>query len=249
MKNIKLTVAYDGGAFLGWQKTKEGPSIEQALQEVLEQILQEPISLQAASRTDAGVHADGQIVNFISQKEHLNLNTLSISLNSLLSPEIAILDAAEMPIDFHPTLQCAGKEYHYWICYGIAQMPKHRSYSWHYHYSLDLHQMREAAFFFLGRHNFQAFCNDQKNVVYDNYEREITLLEIKEHPDHRLQVIVKGNNFLYRMVRNIVGTLVYVGRHKLSPQDIPKIIDAQSRILAGPTAPAHGLTLCKVFYE
>ena len=118
MKNIKLTIAYDGGSFLGWQKTKEGPSIEASLQYILEQILQEPINLQAASRTDAGVHADGQIVNFLTRKTDLNLKNLCVSLNSLLPNAIAVLDAQFMPTDFHPTLDCKGKEYHYGICYG-----------------------------------------------------------------------------------------------------------------------------------
>ena len=131
---------------------------------------------------------------------------------------------------------------------GLAQMPKHRFYAWHHPHALDIQSMQIASASLLGQHNFQAFCNDLKNTEYESYVREITGLDILDHPNQRLQIIVKGNNFLYRMVRNIVGTLVYVGRHKILPEDIAKIIKSQDRNLAGPTAPAHGLTLSKVFY-
>jgi tRNA pseudouridine38-40 synthase len=248
MNNIKMTIAYDGGPFHGWQKTKEGPSIEEALQTTLEQILQEPIVLQAASRTDAGVHAEEQIVNFLTSKKDLNLKSLSISLNSLLPAAIAVLKVEQVPQEFHPTLNCKGKEYHYWICYSSAQMPKNRFYSWHYHHPLDISNMRLAASFFIGKHNFQAFCNGLKNTTYENYEREISALEILEWPCQRLQIIVKGNNFLFRMVRNIVGTLVYVGRKKIAPEGLPTLIKILDRTLVGPTAPPHGLTLFKIFY-
>ena len=121
MRNIKLTIAYDGGNYLGWQKTSIGLSIEETLQITLEQIFQHPIVLQAASRTDAGVHADGQVVNFFTDKTKLSLDKLTFSLNKLLPKDIAILSIEEMAETFHPTLDCKGKEYWYQVCYDLKR--------------------------------------------------------------------------------------------------------------------------------
>jgi tRNA pseudouridine38-40 synthase len=246
MPNIKLTIAYDGTGYLGWQKTKEGPSIEETLQKVLERILQEPITLQAASRTDAGVHAQGQVVNFISQKSTLNCSRLCISLNSLLPKDVVAIEAQEAAEDYHPTLHCSGKIYHYWIDYGSYQLPQHRFYAWHLHHALDIPAMRQAAGMLRGRHDFSAFCNVKKNEDYSDHIRVVEDIAIIEHPNQRLQVIVSGNHFLYKMVRNIVGTVSYVGMCKLPLEVIPKILEGKDRTRAGVTAPAHGLTLYQI---
>jgi len=144
MKNIKLLIAYDGRGYLGWQRTALGPSIEATLQQRIEQILQHSASLQAASRTDAGVHAQGQIVNFFSSKPFLDLKKFQISLNHLLPEEIVVLDVEPMPLAFHPTLDCIGKEYRYEICFGRTQLPRHRFYSWFVPYLLNVNLMRQA---------------------------------------------------------------------------------------------------------
>jgi tRNA pseudouridine38-40 synthase len=159
MRNIKLIVAYDGRHYLGWQKTQEGPSIEEGLQQVLEKIFQEPIQLQAASRTDAGVHAIGQVVNFISHHSQITIERLKISLNSLLPDDIRILKVEQMPKNFHPTLDCKEKEYHYWICNDTVQLPQHRFYSWHIHTPLDIAAIKRGATFLKGIHDFAALCN------------------------------------------------------------------------------------------
>lgn len=248
MTNIKLTLAYDGTDFFGWQKTPMGPSIEGTLEQAIRQILQEPANLQAASRTDAGVHAQGQIVNFHTTKENLALKKLCIGINALLPKTISVLNAEEMPAAFHPTLDCTGKEYHYDVCLGMAQLPQFRLYSWHCPYYLDLSQMRQAAQFFLGKHDFSAFCNVKKNEKYLDHTRIIEKIETIELPENRLRFRITGNHFLYKMVRNIVGTLVYVGRGKLQVEEIPKILESVDRTQAGVTAPAHGLMLYKVLY-
>lgn len=248
MQNIKLLVAYDGTRYLGWQKTSMGLSIEGSLQEAIEQVLQHPIALQAASRTDAGVHAVGQVVNFTTPRLDLDLNRLKISLNSLLSHDLVVLDVKKMDPHFHPTLACVSKEYRYYICYGSTQLPQHRFYSWHYHYNLNLDRMRQSARCFLGLHDFSAFCNARKNRNYIHYERSIQELEILKLEGKRICIRIKGPNFLYKMVRNIVGTLAYVGNQKLHPDQIPEILRSQNRVLAGITAPAHGLFLQHVFY-
>lgn len=224
-----------------------GQSIEASLQAAIEQVLQHPISLQAASRTDAGVHAEGQVINFFTSKS-IDLDRLKISLNSLLAQDIVVLQANKMDAGFHPTLDCLSKEYRYYICYGPTQMPQHRFYSWHYHYELNLENMRKATEYFIGNHDFSAFCNVKKNHTYSHYQRAIEELEILEIDRNRLCIRIKGPNFLYKMVRNIVGTLVYVGHDKIQPDQIPEILDSQSRPLAGVTAPAHGLFLYHVAY-
>lgn len=248
MHNIKLTIAYEGEAYCGWQKTKAGPSIEKTLTDILEKILQEPITLQAASRTDAGVHAESQVLNFFTSKKNLRLDRLCISLNRLLPNDIVVRHAEKVHDDFHPTLDCLAKEYHYWICCRPYQMPQHRRYSWHIHHALNFSAMRQAASLLIGCHDFSSFTNVKKNETYADYVREVQAIEIVEHPHQRVQVIIKGNHFLYKMVRNIVGTLVYVGVGKLEIEAIPRILKARDRSLAGMTAPAYGLTLFKLYY-
>jgi tRNA pseudouridine38-40 synthase len=248
MPNIVLTVAYDGTNYLGWQKTSEGPSVEETLGYYLNQILQEPLQLQAASRTDAGVHADNQIVNFISHKDSINLDRLQLSLNQLLPPDI-VVTAIQIAFDnFHPTLAAASKEYHYRIFTGTYQLPLTRFDSWHCYYPLNLEAMEKASTHFLGSHDFSAFCNVLKNREYEHLNRTIQSLEIIKESDQMVRIVIKGNNFLYKMVRNIVGTLIFVGRGKILPEQVPLILASGDRTQAGMTAPAHGLRLYKVYY-
>lgn len=245
--NIKLIVAYDGTHYLGWQKTKMGPSIEESLETALRRILQENTRLQAASRTDAGVHAEGQVVNFFSQKKNLNFKRLLKSLNDLLPKDISVLSIEPVLENFHPTLDCTGKEYHYQICNSPTQLPFFRHLSWHFPYPLDIEKMQEAALSFLGEHDFAAFTN-VRIPRYENTTRKIDRLDILPLPDNRFKIVITGNHFLYKMVRNITGSLVYAGCGKLSEKEIPKILKSKDRTLAGITAPAHGLLLKQVFY-
>lgn len=248
MKNIKLQIAYDGTEYLGWQKTKMGPSIEAALEEALQKILRHEVTLQAASRTDAGVHAAGQIVNFFTQK-NLPLEKLKHSLNCVLPRDIAV-DMIEQARDtFHPTLDCIGKEYHYQLCYGQVQHPFQRFYSWHYPYPLDLQKIRETIPLLLGKHDFSAFCNAKKNSTYDHHIRDLETILLVEEPQDCLRFIIRGNNFLYKMVRNLIGTLVYAGCGKIEVKEVAKILSRKDRTQAGMTAPAHGLCLHRVLYS
>ncbi len=249
MQNIKMTLAYDGRAYLGWQKTKEGASIEETLQKVLETILQEQIALQAASRTDSGVHANGQVVNFMISKQSLDFRRLAISLNNLLPPDIAIIKIELAHPHFHPTLDCTSKEYHYWVCFSSYQLPFHRQYSWHIHHSLDFDQMNHAAARLIGEHDFSAFSNAKKNECYASTVRTINEIKIGEHPEQRAQFIIRGPQFLYKMARNIVGTLIEVGKGKIPAEKIISILKGGDRTSAGVTAPAHGLTLHQVFFD
>lgn len=246
--NIKLVISYDGRAYLGWQKTNMGLSIEEILQRKLEQILQHPIFLQAASRTDAGVHANGQVINFITSKTNIHLSRLQMSLNRLLPKDIIILSAEEMPLEFHPTIDCLEKEYRYFICYGTTQLPHYRFYSWHVPHSLDITAIQQALPSFMGLHNFAAFCNIKKTHRYKDFFRQVSSFTVCEIEKQRLEIRIKGKYFLYKMVRNLVGTLVDVGKRKIMPADIPYILEQGKRCIAGVTAPAHGLFLHRVYY-
>lgn len=247
MLNIKLLLAYDGKGYLGWQKTRMGPSVEDVLQRTLEQILQEEISLQAASRTDAGVHAHGQVVNFFSSKEIVP-EKLQIGLNSLLCKDIVIRKIEIVEESFHPTLNNCGKEYHYYVCTGPIQLPQNRHYSWHCPDELNLAAMFSASQMFIGTHDFAAFCNFKKNAGYESTVRTLTSIEMVEIPEKRLLIKITGDSFLYKMVRNLVGSLVQVGRGMIPIDQIEQIIASKDRRQAGVTAPAHGLVLHRVFY-
>ncbi len=244
MLNICLIITYDGTPFWGWQKTGNGYSVEEVLQRVLEQLLQEPIQLQAASRTDRGVHAQGQVVNFFTHKNPPK----KISLNRLLPNTIKVLEVKVMHHDFHPSLDAKAKLYTYALCWGELQLPIHRLYAWHVPYSLDIGEMERAACHFIGEHDFSAFCKSHPSVQYAHTRRKIDSIEMEKQEPNQLKIAICGNRFLYKMVRTVVGTLVLVGRGKLKSGEIPKIIASQARAKAGQTAPAHGLTLQEIYF-
>lgn len=247
-QNIKMVIAYDGTAYLGWQKTNTGPSIEGTLQSAIEKILQHPIALQAASRTDARVHAHGQVVNFFTSKKLIDLDKLMHSINCILPHDIVVRTISFASENFHPTLDCCAKEYRYQICFGKTQLPHDRFYSWHYPYQIDIEAMRAAARSLIGVYDFSSFCNLKKNSSYENYIREVNEIKIEELTDIKIQVTIKGNHFLYKMVRNIVGTLVYISTGRIPVEAINDILLGKDRTRAGVTAPAHGLTLLNVQY-
>ena len=251
---LKLVIAYFGAPFMGWQKTKMGPSIEEALEKALQQILQHEVKLQAASRTDAGVHAHRQVVSFIMQKPidmYANdvKNRFHYSLNQLLPKEISVISMEMMPDDFHPTLSCSKKEYLYHICNSPLQMPFFRETSWHFPYPLNLAAMRDGAQHLLGTHDFSTFCNERQLWDRDPVCHMEKIDILSHSAGQRLGISITGDHFLYKMARNIAGTLAYIGCGKLIVSDIPTILSSKNRTLAGITAPAHGLVLKQVFYN
>lgn len=233
----KAVLAYDGTHYFGWQKTQAGPSIQEALEKAIRQITGETILPEAASRTDRGVHAKGQVVQFALTKEWLP-QKLMRGLNAVLQSDIRILEMESK--NFHPTLDAMGKEYRYRICQGLAQDPTLRLYSWHFRYPLDQKLIEQAATDFLGTHDFTAFANEEEkdpictieSIVFDG-----TFFQIR------------GDRFLYKMARNLVGTLAYIGCGKIPEGAIPAILASRDRKQAGVTAPAHGLYLHQVFYN
>ncbi len=239
-------VTYDGTCYLGWQKTRFGPSIQEELEKAIYRITQENQSVEAASRTDRGVHAKGQVVQF-------QLNTpwdppkLLRALNALLPHDIRILSLKRQ--SFHPTLDAIGKEYHYHLHLAEVQNPTQRLYSWHIHQPLDIPKMQQEIQPLLGTHDFSAFANEkEKNPICTVHCLELVTLPqtLCSLEAHRLYFRIQGDRFLYKMVRNIIGSLVYVGRGKLT--SLTTVLQSKDRKKAGITAPAHGLYLHQAFY-
>ncbi len=206
--------------------------------------MQHDIELEAASRTDRGVHAEGQIVSFRLQKK-IPLDKLQHILNSLLPKDIRILETFSVSENFHPSLNSLKKEYHYAIQTNEIQNPFNRYYRWHYPYELDLEIMQKGAKLLIGKKDFAVFQNSKHRAATSI--REIETISITKEDFYHFTLI--GNSFLYKMVRNIVGTLVYIGRGKLQLSDLESIVTSGQRKNAGICAPAHGLTLKRVYYD
>lgn len=226
-----------------------GPSIQETLETALSTVLQEAISVEAASRTDAGVHALAQTANFFTSRPMEKLDRLHYSLNQLLPKNITVTELQEASESFHPTLDNRGKEYHYYICHGQYQMPANRCFSWHFPHVLDIENMRKAASYFIGEKDFSSLLTEKLEHRYKDHVRDLRGISIDPLPDQRLVIKVSGRTFLYKMVRTLVGTLAYVGCGKICVDDIPEILNSGERARAGVTAPAHGLYLASVEYD
>ncbi len=240
-KRVRLIVAYDGTNYHGWQVQKNGITIESELNRCLTELLQEPIEVIGASRTDAGVHAMGNVAVF-DTCSRMPAEKISYALNQRLPEDIRIQKSEEVDADWHPRYCDSRKTYEYRIYRGEFPMPLKRLYALHIYYNVDLEKMREAAKFFVGEHDFKSFCQvgaQVKSTVRTVYDVSI----IEEGAD--LVIRVTGGGFLYNMVRIMAGTLLEVGKGKIEPGQIPEIIQAKDREAAGSTAPAHGLTLIK----
>ncbi|MGD2169315.1 MAG: tRNA pseudouridine(38-40) synthase TruA [Chlamydiota bacterium] len=244
MYNYKLIISYDGSQYFGWQKTISGPSIEKTLQTCLTTLLQQKIILQAASRTDRGVHAYGQVVNFFAVIK-IPLSTFLFRLNQLLPKDIRALSIKKVADSFHPTLDVLSKSYVYNIYNASYPSAFYHQYSWHIHENINIKKMESESKSLVGSHDFSSFTNrkEQNNV------REIYSINIQQKSKNLLQITVTGNNFLYKMVRNIVGSLVYVGCRKLLCYDLLSLLKAKDRKLAGVCAPASGLFLQEIHYD
>lgn len=240
-KRIRLTVAYDGTAYCGWQVQPGVVTIESELNRCLSDLFKEEIQVIGASRTDSGVHAMGNIAVF-DTTARMPGEKVSYALNQRLPEDIRIQKSEEVPIDWHPRHQNSRKTYEYRIYRGEFPMPVKRLYSLFTYYKLDTAAMQEAAKYFVGEHDFKSFC--QVGAQVETTVRTIYDLTVEEQ-GQELVIRVTGNGFLYNMVRIIAGTLMEVGQGKKRPEDIPEIIAAKNRQVAGPTAPPQGLTLIK----
>jgi len=244
MVRIKALIEYEGTRYNGFQRQPRGLTVEGELMKALRKLTGEEIRIAAAGRTDAGVHALGQVIAF-DTRSSIPPERFCPALNSVLPPDIRVLKSEEAPGDFHPRYQARAKTYSYLIYRRDEGRTFWRNLAYYYPYPLDLPAMKKAARYIEGEHDFRAFCASGSGTK--NYVRTVFGLTIKEKGPF-LKIEVCGNGFLYNMVRIMVGTLLEVGRGKTSPQEVQDIILSGSRERAGPTVPACGLYLKRVFY-
>jgi tRNA pseudouridine38-40 synthase len=252
MRYFKLTIAYDGTDFHGWQIQANKPTVQGEIVAVLRRLTQENVQLPGAGRTDAGVHALGQVASFRTQSA-LSAGEFQRALNALLPPTIRIVAVEETGPDFSARWSAKGKEYRYRLYRGKVVPPLLWRYVLRYPFPLDEQAMKEAAAKFVGLHDFSSFAASTGSEDDDkerNMEREIYSAELKRTEDgEELWFTVHGRSFLRYMVRKMVGTLLEVGRGKLTPADIDRLYELKDRSKSGPTVPPHGLFMVRVDHE
>jgi tRNA pseudouridine38-40 synthase len=245
VRHIRLVVEYDGTSLCGWQRQANGPTVQEHIESALQALLQHEVTIAGASRTDAGVHARGQVASFRTEKP-IPLHGIRRGLNSLLPDSIAITEAIEVADDFHPRFSATGKHYRYTILVRPDRAPRWHHRAWHHPDPLDLEAMREGAVWLLGEHDFAAFraagCTAKTTI------RRIDSIDIEPASD-RVVVDIRGNAFLRMMVRIVVGTLSEVGTGRRLASQVAEILASKDRTKAGITAPAHGLELMAVRYD
>ncbi len=245
MRNIKLTIEYDGKDFDGWQKQPNKLNIQGEIERAIKEITGEEINLIASGRTDAGVHALGQIANFKTES-NLPIEKIPIALNSKLKKSIRVIEAEEVEERFHSRYTCKRKTYRYIINNSPNGTAIYRNLEYHFPIVLNAEKMNEAIKYFIGEHDFKGFKSSgtsSKSSVRTIYDAIV----YKEN--NRIIIELTGNGFLYNMVRIIAGTLIEVGLGKIKPEEIPEIIRSKDRTKAGKTLPPNGLYLVKVEYN
>jgi tRNA pseudouridine38-40 synthase len=249
MRNLKLVLAYDGTDFCGWQLQPDAPSIQGTLASAIGRVTGEKVLPQGSGRTDAGVHAQGQVAS-VQLASVIPAANLVIALNDVLPAAIRVLEAAEMPPDFHARKSARAKSY----CYRMHRQgicpPFLARYVWHYPYPLDVTAMQEAAPLIKGEHDFTSFAAvDPESGKEEGTSKVRQVFASQWRVDcDELTYGVRGNGFLHHMVRNLVGTFLLVGRGTLQVEDVLRILAARDRSAAGATAPASGLSLVNVEY-
>ena len=241
---VKLVVAYEGTNYCGWQIQPNGITIEQVLNETLSSLLGEEITVTGASRTDAGVHSLGNVAVFETHTK-MPAEKISFALNQRLPEDIVVQESCQVPEDFHPRFSKSRKTYEYRILNCRFRQPLERRTSYFYHYPLDVSAMQKAAAYLVGEHYFTSFASVHAQT--NTYVRMIYALDVVREGD-MIRIRVQGNGFLYNMVRIIAGTLIQVGAGIKKPEDMESILAGKDRELAGPTAPAHGLTMIGLEY-
>ena len=244
MRNVKLTIEYDGTNYCGWQKQNNEKTIQEEIEKAIYKAVGEVVEVIGSSRTDAGVHARGMVANFKTNAT-IPFDKFKYAINDKLPDDIAIIESEEVSEDFHARYDSKGKTY----CYSIINRQQKpaigRNYVYHFKWNLDIEKMREACKYFIGKHDFKAFRSLGSSVK--TTERTIKELYI-ESEGEKINIFITADGFLYNMVRIIVGTLLKIGRGKIPVEDIEKIILLGDRKKAGPCVPAQGLILEKVYY-
>ncbi|CAK7003511.1 tRNA pseudouridine(38-40) synthase TruA [Tissierella carlieri] len=245
MKNIKLTIEYEGTNYSGWQKQENAITIQGKIEEAIEKATKEKVKLIGSGRTDGKVHALGQVANFLT-KSNIPGEKYKYALKFLLPEDITIIESEEVDLKFHSRFDAIKKRYKYIVYNGELPRAIYRNFSYHVHYDIDIDKMIEASKHLIGTHDFATFMAANSDV--NSTIRTIYNISIEKNKD-LIEFNIEGNSFLRNMVRIIVGTLLYVGFGKIKKQDLPKIILDRRREGAGPTAPPQGLFLEKVFYN
>jgi tRNA pseudouridine38-40 synthase len=246
VRNLLLTICYDGTHYHGWQIQQNSLAVQQVFQEALKKVIGDSPDLKGCSRTDSGVHAYAYCISLKTEHD-IPCSRLVGALNHFLPPDIAVLSCREVPLNIHARYSCEGKEYVYKIWNNPVRSPFLEGRVLHYWYHMDLDKLNEAAHFFIGSHDFTSFCTLDSRERGD-MTRTVTNAEFQKEGD-LITFTVAADGFLYNMVRIMVGTLLRVAQGKFAPQDIPAIIEAKNRKAAGPTAPPYGLYLNRVFYD
>jgi tRNA pseudouridine38-40 synthase len=240
-----MIIAYDGTNYCGWQIQNNGLTIEEVLNKTLTELLKEKITVTGASRTDSGVHAEGNVAVFDTENR-MPADKICFALNQRLPDDIRILQSEEVAPDYHPRKQNCVKTYEYKIMNRKIEIPTLRLYTHFCYYPLDVDKMREAGAYLVGEHDFKSFCTARGQA--EETVRTIYSLDIEKTGD-LIIIRIKGSGFLYNMVRIIAGTLMKVGMGVYPPSHVEDIIDARDRNAAGPKAAAKGLTLVSLDYE
>ena len=248
MRTIKLTLQYDGTEYVGWQRQDNGTSIQGLVESALQPIEGNPVVVHGAGRTDAGVHALGQVASF-GLTSALDCPTLARALNAVLPPDVRVLGAEDAALDFHARFSAVGKRYEYRIINAPIVSPFVQRYAWHVIPPLDIEAMREAADSLVGTHDFAAFQGAGSSV--STTVRTIRAIDWQDGGGYDLPLVmrIEGDGFLRHMVRAIVGTLVEVGLGRWPAGCVSDILGSRDRSIAGPTAPARGLFLVRVLYS
>lgn len=245
MKRVKLVVAYDGTNYHGWQVQDNGITIEEVLNRTISELVQEDIKVIGASRTDAGVHACGNVAVFDTESR-IPGDKFSFALNQRLPDDIRIQESCEVDADFHPRYADTVKTYEYNILNRRFELPSKRLYVAFCYYPMDIERMNQAAAYLVGEHDFKSFCSAGAQV--QTTVRTIYAVNVTKEDD-MVHIRITGNGFLYNMVRIIAGTLMQVGTGLMEPEQVKEILEARDRSKAGPTAVAKGLTLVEIRYE
>ncbi|MBB6447562.1 tRNA pseudouridine(38-40) synthase TruA [Bacillus benzoevorans] len=245
MQRYKCTVCYDGTLFSGYQVQPGKRTVQSEIEAALKRLHKgNDVKITASGRTDAGVHAKGQVIHFDSSL-FIPEDSWVKALQANLPDDIVIRRVERAESDFHARFDAVGKEYRYFVRLAQEKDPFTRHYQFHFTYPLNVERMRETASYLIGTHDFTSFCSAKSEVV----DRVRTISEIELIEEEELLLFrFSGNGFLYNMVRILTGTLLEVGRGLRNPEEIPQILNGKDRQLAGKTAPAHGLYLWKVFY-
>lgn len=245
MRNIRLTIRYDGTKYNGWQRQRNTEkTIQGKLEQLLSKMTGEDIEIFGSGRTDAGVHALGQVANFHTSCS-MTIQEMESYIQQYLPKDIAVTEVKEASPRFHSRLQATKKQYEYRIYRGLENPVFERKYCWHIQESLNIDNMRKASQFLEGEHDFKSFCGNKK--MKKSTIRKIESIEIIEDGNW-LILRYMGNGFLMNMVRILTGTLIEVGQGVKRPEEMPEILQGKSRELAGMMAPAQGLFLVKVWY-